>query len=206
MLVRIYPENPNEKDLLKVVQILRDGGVIIYPTDTVYGMGCDALKKKAVEKVARLKGVKPEKANLSIICYDLSHITDYARQVDNRTFKMMKKGLPGPFTFILEAGNLFPKMFTAKKKTIGIRIPNHSIPRELVRLLGNPIVTTSIHDEDDIIEYSTDPELIYEKWSHQVDCVIDGGYGNQVASTIVDCTGGDLEIVRLGLGQVEDLY
>jgi len=206
MLVRIYPENPNEKYLLKVVQILRDGGVIIYPTDTVYGMGCDALNKKAVEKVARLKGVKPEKANLSIICYDLSHITDYARQVDNRTFKMMKKGLPGPFTFILEAGNLVPKMFTAKKKTIGIRIPNHSIPRELVRLLGNPIVTTSIHDEDDIIEYSTDPELIYEKWSHQVDCVIDGGYGNQVASTIVDCTGGDLEIVRQGLGQVEDLY
>ena len=206
MLVRIYPENPNEKYLLKVVQILRDGGVIIYPTDTVYGMGCDALNKKAVEKVARLKGVKPEKANLSIICYDLSHITDYARQVDNRTFKMMKKGLPGPFTFILEAGNLVPKMFTAKKKTIGIRIPNHSIPRELVRLLGNPIVTTSIHDEDDIIEYSTDPEFIYEKWSHQVDCVIDGGYGNQVASTIVDCTGGDLEIVRQGLGQVEDLY
>jgi tRNA threonylcarbamoyl adenosine modification protein (Sua5/YciO/YrdC/YwlC family) len=206
MLVRIYPENPNEKDLLKVVQILRDGGVIIYPTDTVYGMGCDALNKKAVEKVARLKGVKPEKANLSIICFDLSHITDYARQVDNRTFKMMKKGLPGPFTFILEAGNLVPKMFTAKKKTIGIRIPNHSIPRELVRLLGNPIVTTSIHDEDDIIEYSTDPEFIYEKWSHQVDCVIDGGYGNQVASTIVDCTGGDLEIVRQGLGQVEDLY
>jgi len=206
MLVRIYPENPNEKYLLKVVQILRDGGVIIYPTDTVYGMGCDALNKKAVEKVARLKGVKPEKANLSIICFDLSHITDYARQVDNRTFKMMKKGLPGPFTFILEAGNLVPKMFTAKKKTIGIRIPNHSIPRELVRLLGNPIVTTSIHDEDDIIEYSTDPELIYEKWSHQVDCVIDGGYGNQVASTIVDCTGGDLEIVRQGLGQVEDLY
>ena len=206
MLVRIYPENPNEKDLLKVVQILRDGGVIIYPTDTVYGMGCDALNKKAVEKVARLKGVKPEKANLSIICFDLSHITDYARQVDNRTFKMMKKGLPGPFTFILEAGNLVPKMFTAKKKTIGIRIPNQSIPRELVRLLGNPIVTTSIHDEDDIIEYSTDPELIYEKWSHQVDCVIDGGYGNQVASTIVDCTGGDLEIVRQGLGQVEDLY
>ncbi len=206
MLVRIYPENPNEKYLLKVVQILRDGGVIIYPTDTVYGMGCDALNKKAVEKVARLKGVKPEKANLSIICFDLSHITDYARQVDNRTFKMMKKGLPGPFTFILEAGNLVPKMFTAKKKTIGIRIPNHSIPRELVRLLGNPIVTTSIHDEDDIIEYSTDPEFIYEKWSHQVDCVIDGGYGNQVASTIVDCTGGDLEIVRQGLGQVEDLY
>lgn len=206
MLVRIYPENPNEKDLFKVVQILRDGGVIIYPTDTVYGMGCDALNKKAVEKVARLKGVKPEKANLSIICYDLSHITDYARQVDNRTFKMMKKGLPGPFTFILEAGNLVPKIFTAKKKTIGIRIPNHSIPRELVRLLGNPIVTTSIHDEDDIIEYSTDPELIYEKWSHQVDCVIDGGYGNQVASTIVDCTGGDLEIARQGLGQVEDLY
>jgi tRNA threonylcarbamoyl adenosine modification protein (Sua5/YciO/YrdC/YwlC family) len=206
MLVRIYPDNPNEKELLKVVDILRDGGVIIYPTDTVYGLGCDIMNKKAVERVAKIKGLKPEKANLSIICYDLSHITDYAKHVDNRTFKMMKKGLPGPFTFILEAGNLIPKIFTSKKKTIGIRIPDHSIPRELVRLLGNPIVTTSIHDEDDIIEYSTDPELIHEKFEHVVDCVIDGGYGNQVASTIVDCSSGEPEVIREGLGNVSDLF
>jgi tRNA threonylcarbamoyl adenosine modification protein (Sua5/YciO/YrdC/YwlC family) len=206
MIIRIYPDNPNERDLMKVVDILRNGGVIIYPTDTVYGLGCDISNKRAVERVAQIKGLKVEKANLSIICYDLSHITDYARHVDNRTFKMMKKGLPGPFTFILEAGGMIPKIFTAKKKTIGIRIPNHNVPRELVRLLGNPIVTTSIHDEDDIIEYSTDPELIHEKFEHLVDCVIDGGYGNQVASTIVDCSSGEPEVVRQGLGNVEDLF
>ena len=206
MIIRIYPENPNERDLLKVVGILKNGGVIIYPTDTVYGLGCDINSKKAVERVAQIKGLRPEKANLSIICYDLSHITDYAKHVDNRTFKMMKKGLPGPFTFILEASNLIPKIFTSKKKTIGIRIPDHSIPRELVRLLGNPIVTTSIHDEDDIMEYSTDPELIHEKFENIVDCVIDGGYGNQVASTIVDCSSGEVEVIRQGLGEIENLY
>ncbi len=206
MILRIYPENPNEKELLKVVEILRNGGVIIYPTDTVYGLGCDLMNKKAVERVAKIKGLKPEKANLSIICYDLSHITDYARHVDNKTFKMMKKGLPGPFTFILEAGNLVPKIFTAKRKTIGIRIPDHSIPRELVRLLGNPIVTTSIRDEDDVIEYSTDPELIHEKFENLVDCVVDGGYGNQVASTVVDCSSGIPEVIREGLGEVGVLY
>lgn len=206
MIIRIYPENPNERDLLKVVGILKNGGVIIYPTDTVYGLGCDINSKKAVERIAQIKGLRPDKANLSIICYDLSHITDYAKHVDNRTFKMMKKGLPGPFTFILEASNLIPKIFTAKKKTIGIRIPDHSIPRELVRLLGNPIVTTSIHDEDDIMEYSTDPELIHEKFENIVDCVIDGGYGNQVASTIVDCSSGEVEVIRQGLGEIENLY
>lgn len=206
MILKIYPDNPNQKELLKVVEILRNGGVIIYPTDTVYGLGCDVMNKKAVERVAQIKGLKPEKANLSIICYDLSHITDYARHVDNKTFKMMKKGLPGPFTFILEAGNLVPKIFTSKKKTIGIRIPDHSVPRELVRLLGNPIVTTSIRDEDDVIEYSTDPELIHEKFENLVDCVIDGGYGNQVASTVVDCSAGYPEVVREGLGDVEVLF
>ena len=206
MLIRIHPDNPQEKELLRVVDILKQGGVIIYPTDTVYGLGCDINNRKAVERVAKIKGLKPEKANLSIICYDLSHITDYAKHVDNRTFKMMKKGLPGPFTFILESSNNIPKVFKMKRKTIGIRVPDHHIPRELVRLLGNPIVTTSIHDEDDIIEYSTDPELIHEKFEHQVDCVIDGGYGHQTASTVVDFSTGELEVVRQGLGQVEDLY
>lgn len=206
MLIRIHPENPQPRELDRVVEILRDGGVIIYPTDTVYGVGCDITNKKAVERVAKLKGEKVEKANLSIICYDLSHISDYAKHVDNRTFKMMKKGLPGPFTFILEASNNIPKMFTAKKKTIGIRIPDHNIPREIVRLLGNPIVTTSIKDEDEMIEYSTDPELIHEKFENLVDCVIDGGYGNQVASTIVDCSSGEIEVIREGLGDINDLY
>ncbi|MDP4845007.1 MAG: L-threonylcarbamoyladenylate synthase [Salibacteraceae bacterium] len=206
MLVRIHPENPQQKELDRVVEILRDGGVVIYPTDTVYGIGCDITNKKAVERVAKIKGVKLEKANFAIICYDLSHISEFAKHVDNASFKMMKKGLPGPFTFILEASNNIPKMFNAKKKTIGIRIPNHNIPRELVRLLGNPIVTTSIHDEDDIIEYSTDPELIHEKFEHLVDCVIDGGYGNQMASTIVDCSNGEPEVVREGLGDINDLY
>ena len=200
MLIRIYPDNPQERELLRVVEILRNGGVIIYPTDTVYGVGCDITNRKAVERVAKLKGVKPEKANLSIICYDLSHITDYAKHVDNKTFRIMKRCLPGPFTFILNASNNMPKIFMAKKKTIGIRIPDHSIPREIVRLLGNPIVTTSIRDEDDIIEYSTDPELIHEKFEHLVDCVIDGGYGNQIPSTIVNCADGEAEVIRDGLG------
>ena len=206
MLVRIHPDNPQEKELEKVVAVLRKGGVIIYPTDTVYGLGCDITNRKAVERVAKIKGQKPEKANLSIICYDLSHITDYARQVGNKTFKMMKKGLPGPFTFILESSSNIPKVFKMKRKTIGIRVPDHHIPLELVRMLGNPIVTTSIHDEDDIIEYSTDPELIHEKFEAVVDCVIDGGYGNQVASTVVDCSGEEPFLVREGLGDYDDLY
>lgn len=200
MLIRIHPDNPQERELHRVVDILRDGGVVIYPTDTVYGIGCDITNRKAVERVAKIKGIKVEKANLSIICYDLSHITDYAKHVDNKTFRIMKRCLPGPFTFILHASNNMPKIFMMKKKTIGIRVPDHTIPRELVRLLGNPIVTTSIRDEDDIIEYSTDPELIHEKFEHLVDCVIDGGYGNQIPSTIVNCSDGDAEVIREGLG------
>lgn len=202
MLLHIHPDNPPERDLMKVVEILRDGGVIIYPTDTVYGLGCDITNKKAVERVARIKGEKIDKANLSIICFDLSHITDYAKHIDNQTFKLMKRCLPGPFTFILEASNHMPKIFTERKKTIGIRVPDHLIPREIVRLLGNPIVTTSIRDEDEIIEYSTDPELIHEKFEHLVDCVIDGGYGNLVPSTIVDCTKDEFMITREGLGDI----
>lgn len=203
MIIRIHPENPQEREMQRVVDILRDGGVVIYPTDTVYGLGCDITNKKAVERVAKIKGVKVEKANFSIICSDLSHITDFAKHVDNRTFKIMKHCLPGPFTFILEANSNVPKIFMAKKKTIGIRVPDHNIPRELVRYLGNPIVTTSIRDDDDIIEYSTDPELIYEKFEQLVDCVIDGGYGNQIPSTIIDCSGSEPIILRQGLGEIE---
>ena len=205
MLIRIHPDNPQERELNRVVEMLKSGAVIIYPTDTVYGLGCDITNRKAVERVAKIKGLKPEKANLSIICYDLSHISDYVRSLDNRTFRIMKRGLPGPFTFILDANSNVPKIFMAKKKSIGIRVPDHKIPRELVRMLGNPIVTTSIRDEDDVIVYSTDPELIHEKFEHLVDAVIDGGYGLQTASTVINCEGGGFEVVRPGLGDAESL-
>lgn len=200
MLIKIYPENPNEKEIEKVVQILRDGGLIIYPTDTVYAIGCDALNVRAVEKICRMKDLNPEKSNLSIICYDLSNISEYAR-VDNFTFKLMKKNLPGPFTFILNTTSSLPKIYK-NKKTVGIRVPDNNIIRELVNSLGNPILTTSVKDDDEMLEYSTDPELIYEKYSEQVDIVIDGGYGGIEASTIVDCTDGEPEIIRQGKGEL----
>lgn len=204
-LIKIYPENPNQKRIQQVVDVLRNGGVIIYPTDTVYGMGCDITNQKAIERVCRIKGVKPQQQNFSFICYDLSNISDYTRAIGTPVFKMMKKALPGPYTFILHANNNVPKLLNNKKKTVGIRVPDHSIPRTLVRELGQPILTTSIRDEDDVIEYSTDPGLIFEKYRDLVDLVIDGGYGNNVASTIVDCTGDEVEIVRQGLGELEDI-
>jgi tRNA threonylcarbamoyl adenosine modification protein (Sua5/YciO/YrdC/YwlC family) len=200
MLVKIYPENPNRKEIDKVVQILQDGGLIIYPTDTVYAIGCDALNVRAVEKICRMKNLNPEKSNLSIICYDLSNISEYAR-VDNATFKLMKKNLPGPFTFILNTTSSLPKIYK-NKKTVGIRVPDNNIIRELVNSLGNPILTTSIKDDDEMLEYSIDTELIYEKYKEQVDIVIDGGYGGIEASTIVDCTDGEPEIIRQGKGKL----
>lgn len=200
-LIKLYPENPELKKILSVVDSLRNGGLIIYPTDTVYGLGCDIHNTKAVEKICRIKGVKPEKANFSFICYDLSHISEYAK-VSTAAFKLMKKALPGAFTFILEASNKVPKILNSNKKTVGIRIPDNNIPRTLVKELGNPIITTSIRDDDEIIEYSTDPELIYEKFTNQVDYVIDGGYGNNIASTIVDATTDEFIIVRQGLGDL----
>jgi tRNA threonylcarbamoyl adenosine modification protein (Sua5/YciO/YrdC/YwlC family) len=199
--LRIYPENPDARKIGQVVRCLREGGVIIYPTDTVYGIGCDIHNARAVEKVARIKGVKPQKNNFSFICYDLSHIADYAR-VSNAAFKLMKKALPGPFTFILEASGKVPKLLNTNKKTVGIRVPDHAIPRCIVKELGHPILTSSIKDEDEIIEYSTDPELIFEKFEHQVDIVIHGGYGGNVASTIVDATSDEFEVIREGLGQI----
>lgn len=204
-LIKIYPENPHPKRIQEVVEVLRNGGVIIYPTDTIYGMGCDITNQKAIERVCQIKGVKPQKQNFSFICYDLSNISDYSRTVSTPVFKMMKKALPGPFTFILNANNNVPKLLNNKKKTVGIRVPDHSIPRTLVKELGQPILTTSIKDDDDVIEYSTDPELIYEKYKDLVDVVIDGGYGNNVASTIVDCTGEEIEVLREGLGQLDDI-
>lgn len=201
-MIRIHPENPELRKINRVVEVLRDGGVIIYPTDTVYGMGCDIFNQKAIEKILRIKGVKLKQANLSFICHDLSHISEFARHISNPVFKVMKKALPGPYTFILEASSRVPKILNTNKSTVGIRVPDHNIPREIVRVLGNPIITTSIHDEDEVVEYSTDPGLIYEKYENLVDAVIDGGYGNNVPSTVVDCTGDEFEIVREGMGEI----
>jgi tRNA threonylcarbamoyl adenosine modification protein (Sua5/YciO/YrdC/YwlC family) len=202
MLVKLFNENPNLREILKIVDVLRKGGLIVYPTDTVYGLGCDITNAKAVEKVARIKNVKVEKNNFSFICSDLSHISDFTKPIPNSVFKLMKKNLPGPFTFILDANNNVPKYFKGKK-TVGIRVPDNNIIREIIRELGNPILSTSIHDEDEILEYSTDPELIHEKYQDIAEIVIDGGYGEFIPSTIVDCTGDEIVIVREGKGILE---
>ncbi|MBT8187516.1 MAG: threonylcarbamoyl-AMP synthase [Croceitalea sp.] len=201
-LIKLYEENPNPKQIQEVVDVLRKGGLVIYPTDTVYGLGCDITKSKALEKIARIKGIKLDKANWSFICADLSNLSDYVRQIDNRTFKILKRTLPGPYTFILPGGNDLPKDFK-KKKTVGIRIPDNNIARALVTALGNPIVSTSIHDEDDVLEYTTDPELIYEKWQNLVDVVVDGGYGGNVGSTVIDLSEGEPIVLREGKGSIE---
>jgi tRNA threonylcarbamoyl adenosine modification protein (Sua5/YciO/YrdC/YwlC family) len=203
MLIKIYPENPNEKVIQQVVDVLTKGGIIIYPTDTVYGMGCDISNSKAIEKICKIRGIKPEKANFSFICYDLSHISDFTRQIDNETYRVIKKALPGPFTFIFNANKNVPKLLSSNKKTVGIRVPDNTIARAIVKMLGNPIISTSIHDDDEIIEYSTDPELIHEKYQDIVDLVIDGGYGDNEPSTIVDCSEGDFEIIRQGKGDLD---
>ena len=207
MLKRIYNENPNEKEIEAVVNCLKNGGVIIYPTDTVYALGCDINNKKALERVARIKGIKLKDAHFSFICYDLSHLSVYAKQVSTQTYKFLKRVFPGSYTVILNATGKIPKIFSNKKKTVGIRIPDNNIAREIVKALESPIVSTSIKDEDDIIEYSTDPELIYEKYSSLVDMVIDGGYGENVASTVVDCTeDGEYLIIREGKGDLDLIY
>ncbi|QYJ67670.1 L-threonylcarbamoyladenylate synthase [Flavobacterium litorale] len=197
--IKIYPENPNEKEIAKVIKILRNGGLIIYPTDTVYGFGCDITNTKALERIARIKGIKLDKANFSFVCHDLSNISDYVKQIDTSTFKILKRSLPGPYTFILPGNNNLPKEFK-KKKTVGIRVPENNIALEIVRQLGNPIVSSSIHDDDAVLEYSTDPELIFEKWQGVVDAVIDGGYGDNIASTIIDLSGDEPVVVREGKG------
>ena len=202
--IKIYNENPNAKEIAKVVKVLKAGGLVIYPTDTVYGLGCDIMNSKALEKIAKIKGIKIEKAKLSFICNDLSHLSDYVKQIDSPTFKILKRALPGPYTFILPGSNNLPKIFK-KKKTVGIRIPNNNIIRTLVKELGNPIVSTSIRDDDDILEYTTDPELIFEKWNNLVDVVIDGGYGGNEGSTIVDLTDSYPEVIREGKGSLDIL-
>ena len=203
MLIKLYPNNPNEKQLAEVVACLRNGGIIIYPTDTVYGLGCDIYQAKAIEKLCKIRNINPEKANLSFICADLSHLSDFVKPIDNAVFRVLKHALPGPFTFILNANNKVPKLMHSNKKTVGIRVPDNDIARSIVKLLGNPIVSTSIHDDDEVVEYSTDPELIYEKYKDLVDLVIDGGYGELQASTVVDYTSDEPVIVRQGKGDFE---
>lgn len=200
MLIRLYEENPKLSYILRIVEILRNDGVIIFPTDTIYGIGCDITNPKAVERVARIKNIKPEKADFSFLFYDLSHISDYCKPIPNSIFKLMKKNLPGPFTFILNANSNIPKIFRSSKKSIGIRVPDNSIIREIIRELGNPILSTSVRDADQIIEYTTDPELIHEKFGEQVDLVIDGGFGGNKPSTVLDCTSGEPILKREGKG------
>lgn len=198
MLIKIYPENPNPREIERVVRLLQDGGLVIYPTDTVYAIGCDAMNVRAVERICQLKGVNPQKSDLSIICYDLSNLSEYAK-VSNAAFKLMKSCLPGPFTFILPTSGELPKIYK-KKKEVGIRVPDNNIVRTIVQQLGNPLLTMSVHDPDDEEEYSTDPELIEEKYKNSVDLVIDGGYGGLEPSTVVNCTTDEFEIIRQGKG------
>lgn len=203
MLVKLYDSNPDPQLVSEIVDLLQRGGVIIYPTDTVYGIGCDITKARAVERVARIKGVKPEKADFAFICSDLSHLSDFAKQVDNNTFKLMKAYLPGPYTFILNASSNVPKILKQKKKTVGIRVPDNNIIVEIVRQLGHPILTTSLKEDDEIVEYFTDPEVIHDEYKDLVDLVIDGGYGGLIPSTILDCTGDEPVVLREGLGEVD---
>ncbi|GEC73342.1 translation factor SUA5 [Flavobacterium flevense] len=202
--IKIYEDKPSEAAIAKVVKVLKDGGLVIYPTDTVYGLGCDITNSRALERIAKIKGVKLDKAKFSFICHDLSNLSDYVKQIDTATFKILKRALPGPYTFILPGNNNLPKEFK-KKTTVGIRVPENNITLEIVRVLGNPIVTTSIRDEDDVVEYTTDPELIFEKWQNLVDMVIDGGYGDNVASTIIDLSGHEPEVIREGKGDLDIL-
>jgi tRNA threonylcarbamoyl adenosine modification protein (Sua5/YciO/YrdC/YwlC family) len=201
-LIKIHPDNPDPKKIKEVVEVLKKGGLIIYPSDTVYALGCDITKTKALEKVARIKGIKLDKATFSFVCSDLSNLSDYVKQIDTATFKILKRALPGPYTFILPGNNKLPKVFKNKKE-VGIRVPDNKIVRDLVNALGNPIVSTSIKDDDTLLEYTTDPELIFEKWKNQVDLVIDGGYGDNVASTVIDLTGDIPVVIREGKGSLD---
>jgi tRNA threonylcarbamoyl adenosine modification protein (Sua5/YciO/YrdC/YwlC family) len=202
MLLQIHPDNPSERSLRMVVECLKAGGLVIYPSDTIYGLGCDITQIKAVDKVAQIRGIKREKANFSFICHNLSHLSDFTKPIPNNIFRLMKRALPGPFTFILNASSNVPHYFQSRKKTVGIRIPDHKIPCQIVEMLGNPIMTTSVHDEDQIIEYSTDPGLIHERFEKLVDIVIDSGHGGNLASTVVDCTGDEPVVVREGKGNL----
>jgi len=205
MLIKLYPENPAPRHLKIITECLMDGGVIVYPTDTVYGFGCSISKPKAVERIAKLKGIDIKKHEFSIICSDISQLSDYVRPIPNHIFRVLKKALPGPYTFILDANNNAPKLIHRKKKQVGIRIPDNNITREIIDFLGNPMLSSSVLHDDEILEYRTDPELIYERYKNIVDIVVDGGYGNNSPSTIINCSGGDIEVLREGLGSLSIL-
>jgi tRNA threonylcarbamoyl adenosine modification protein (Sua5/YciO/YrdC/YwlC family) len=206
MLVRVNDREPDVKSIEKIVNCLKDGGVIIYPTDTVYALGCDFTHIKAVEKVCRLKGIKPEKSNFSFVCSNLSHLSEFTSAIPNHVFRVMKKALPGPYTFILEANGKVPKVLKQNRKTVGIRVPDNIICREIIEQLGHPLISTSLHDtSDDILEYFSDPEVIHRQYSEMVDLVVDGGFGNIYTSTVIDCSQGEFEVVREGLGSLEIL-
>ena len=203
MLLELHPQNPNPRNLQKVIECLKDGGVVIYPTDTVYGMGCDISKSEAVERICRIKGIDPKKAHFSFICSDLSHLTDYTKSVDTPLFRLLKKTLPGPYTFILPASRQVPKLLKTKRDTVGIRVPDNLICRTIVKELGNPIMSTSLPIDAYVEEY-TDPEIIHEKFGKLVDIVIDGGPGGMISSTVIDCTGPEIELIREGAGSWEE--
>mgnify|MGYP001401875146 FL=1 len=206
MLIKINPFNPNPRSIANVVECLKDGGIIIYPTDTIYGIGCDIFQQKAVKRIAKIKNIDLKKQNFSFVCSSLSQLSHFTLPVNRNTYKNINRVLPGPYTFVLKANNSIPKLFKIKKKTIGIRIPNHNIPKMLVNQLGNPILSSSVHDDDKFIEYSTDPELIHKKYSNKIDIVIDSGTGSLVPSTIIDYSSGKLEIIRKGLGEINELF
>lgn len=199
-LIKIHPINPEPRKIARVTEVLRNGGLIVYPTDTIYGLGCSLLSRKAVERLCQVKQIKPQKLNLSFICHDLSEVSAYVRHIDTPIFKILKRTLPGPFTYILESGSSVPKVLDVNKKTVGIRIPDHRVPLAIVKELGNPLITSSIKSDDEIRTYTTDPEEIYEELKHQVDIVIDSGVGGNIPSTIVDFTSGEPIVTRHGLG------
>ena len=205
MLVEIFPNNPDSRKIEQIVDSLKNGGVVVLPTDTVYSFCCDLRSKKGLEKMARLKDIKLNKANFSLVCYDLSNLSDYTKQIDRKVYKALNKALPGPYTFILNASNEVPKLFGNKKKEVGIRIPDNNIIREIVNELGNPLAVASVHDDDEIVDYTTDPSAIFERFENDVDIVVDGGFGNNVPSTILDCTSGEIEIIREGIGETDFL-
>ncbi|HEY9046033.1 MAG TPA: L-threonylcarbamoyladenylate synthase [Ohtaekwangia sp.] len=202
-LLKIHPQNPEARKINHVVDVLKEGGIIVYPTDTIYGIGCDLMNRKSIERLCHIMNIKPQKLDLSFICNDLSHISEFAKRIDTPVFKILKKALPGPFTFILESSSRVPKILDVNKKTVGIRIPDHNIPRTIVAQLQNPLITTSIKDDDHIKAYTTDPEEIYEDFKNAVDIVIDGGIGGNVPSTVVDCTADEITIIRQGLGDID---
>jgi tRNA threonylcarbamoyl adenosine modification protein (Sua5/YciO/YrdC/YwlC family) len=203
--IDIHPENPQPARINEVIKVLRNGGLVIYPTDTVYGIGCDIHNTRAVERLCKVQNIDPRKINLSFICYDLSHISEYTRNLPTSIFKIMKKALPGPYTFILNANNNVPKILHTRKNTIGIRVPDHNIPRMIVKELGNPILNSSIKDADKIVEYTTDPEEIYDRYKHFADVIINSGFGGNTPSSILDCTGNEVEVIREGLGNIQEL-